>query len=188
MMHASPNACHELMCWFTTRTRCYSDEFEYGFFTAPVSECASWQDHIIPHLLNVGKTTPPSPTLRRTDQAGRTTILVKLQRRNNIPHKILGSSSHQATQETQARHDPRPCSLSLCFVHDRFTQPETGLIKEPALSFFSLSSSISAIHRRLCPLSHREPSLTVIGTSYTPTFRRQRCRVVRGGPSLSCRR
>ncbi|MED6189896.1 hypothetical protein PIB30_100483, partial [Stylosanthes scabra] len=80
----------------------------------------SWQYHLIPRLLNVGGTTPPSPMLRRTDQAGRTTNLV---RRNTIltffhsreemtSHTYLGErplSLSQTSNAMKAGHDLYPC-------------------------------------------------------------------------------
>ncbi|MED6160974.1 hypothetical protein PIB30_056331 [Stylosanthes scabra] len=88
---------------------------EYGFFN---QGCATWQYHLIQRLLNVGGTTPPSPTLRRTDQAGRTTILV---RRNTLltsfrsreeitSHTYSGRDPIFGPTGTQAGHNPRPCS------------------------------------------------------------------------------
>ncbi|MED6212507.1 hypothetical protein PIB30_083985, partial [Stylosanthes scabra] len=101
---------------------------EYGFFN---QRCASWLYHVIPHLLNVGGTTPPSPTLRHTDQAGRTTILVR--------HKTL-LTSYRSKEETsshtyfgerplssmhtkvQAGYDLRPYS-NACFLVSYVTGP-----------------------------------------------------------------
>ncbi|MED6149358.1 hypothetical protein PIB30_061554 [Stylosanthes scabra] len=67
----------------------------------------------------MGGTTPPSPTLRRTDQAGRTIILVRCNtlmtsyrsREETTFHTYLGSDpSHQIIQEMQAGYNLRPCS------------------------------------------------------------------------------
>ncbi|MED6148382.1 hypothetical protein PIB30_052734 [Stylosanthes scabra] len=93
---------------------------EYGLFN---QRSASWWCHLIPRLLNVGGMTPPSPMLRCTDQAGRTTILVRhnthltsYRNREKISHINFGerplSSNHT---DMQAGYDLRPCS-NACFL------------------------------------------------------------------------
>ncbi|MED6194386.1 hypothetical protein PIB30_028001 [Stylosanthes scabra] len=125
---------------------------EYGFFN---QRSASWQCHLIPHLLNADGTTTSYPTLRRTDQAGRTTILIRRNtlltffrcREETTSHTYLGNDPyHQAIQGMQARHNLRPCSK--CFLASfvtgsldrRLVQPWTRSDQQPFISSWVITA------------------------------------------------
>ncbi|MED6163637.1 hypothetical protein PIB30_081889 [Stylosanthes scabra] len=113
-------------------------QVEYGFFN---QRSVSWRCHLIPHLLNVGGTTPPSPLLSRTDQGDEPPFLsgvmlldvLSQQRRNNIPYIFGGATP--LIKHTRNASGTQPPSLLECFIASFVT----GSTMEPNLTNNHLS-------------------------------------------------